>query len=339
MSSQPVVRIVPLQPHCFAFGGFELQMIGAMESARGRGADVAPLDFWGREADFEVLHLWGLDLQHSNTVKWAFAGGKKIVLSALVNYPGWKSWLRHQASLVTGPARLRRPMLSMIDCITVVNQAQARYLVGTVGFPAERVAVVPNLVEDIFFPDAGGAEAGRFGLESYVLCTGNICRRKNQLALVHACRKLGVSLLLVGNVLIGEEEYGRAVEEAIAVGEGFRWIRGLNPGSFELAGAYHGAAVFALPSHEERQPISALEAAASGKPLVLGDLPYARQEFYAGAALADPRSVDAIVRALRKAVDQPAKHCPPPAVIQQCRREEVGAAYMAIYQRLNKGTT
>ena len=208
---------------------------------------------------------------------------------------------RHLASLAVGPARPRRSMLAMIDCITVVNKAQARYLVGTVGVPAEKVTVVPNLVDDIFFGTAGGAEVGAFGIENYVLCTGNICRRKNQLALVGACRKLGVPLLLVGNILTGEEDYGRAVAEAIAVGDGFRWIQGLIPGSVELAAAYKGAVVFALPSYLEAQPISALEAAASRKPLVLGDRPYARQEFYVRAALADPGSVDAIAAAIRKA--------------------------------------
>ena len=79
MLSQPIVRVVPFQPHCFAFGGFDIQMIAAMESARAAGADVAPLDFWRREADFDVLHFWGLEVQHCNAVKWARAGGKKIV--------------------------------------------------------------------------------------------------------------------------------------------------------------------------------------------------------------------------------------------------------------------
>ena len=61
LSAASQCRVVPFQPHCFAFGGFELQMIAAMDSARAAGADVAPLDFWRREADFDVLHLWALD--------------------------------------------------------------------------------------------------------------------------------------------------------------------------------------------------------------------------------------------------------------------------------------
>lgn len=44
-SSEPIVRVVPFQPHCFAFGGFEVQMLAAMESARTVGVNIAPLDF------------------------------------------------------------------------------------------------------------------------------------------------------------------------------------------------------------------------------------------------------------------------------------------------------
>jgi glycosyltransferase involved in cell wall biosynthesis len=323
-----------LQPHCFAFGGFEVQMIAAMESARAVGADIAPLDFWRREPDFDVLHCWGLELQHSHTVKWAHAAGKKTVLSALVNYPGWKSWLRYFASFAMGPARLRRAMLAMIDGVTVVNQAQARFLVETVKLPAEKVTVVPNLVEEVFFNACNHADRDVREIRNYVICVGSICRRKNQLALIGACRKLGVPLLLVGSVLTGEEDYGRSVAEAMAAVKSFYWIRSLSPGSVELASAYQGASVFALPSHVETQPISALEAAAARRPLVLAERPYAKQEFYERAVLADPRSIDAIAGAIRRALDQPDAHCPPVAVIEQCRREKVGMAYMSVYQRL-----
>jgi glycosyltransferase involved in cell wall biosynthesis len=337
MSSGPVVRVVPLQPHCFAFGGFELQMIAAMDSARAAGTEIEPLDFWKREADFDILHLWGLNLQHSYTLLWARAGGKKTVLSVLLNDPGWKSWLRHRVSLAVGPARLLSSMLSMVDCVTVVNEEQARYLVNSMRLSAKKVAVVPNVVDDIFFEAERVVNTKSVGIENYVICTGNVCSRKNQLALIAACGKLGVPLLLVGRVLTGEEDYGRAVGEAIAAGKGFRWIRGLNPGSVELAEAYRGATVFALPSFIEQQPISALEAAAGRKPLVLADRPYAKQKYYLRAALADPRSVDSIASALRKALDHPGVHCPPLSVIEQCRREKVGAAYTAVYKRLAQG--
>ena len=336
MISQPVVRVVPFQPHCFAFGGFELQMIGAMKSAYDAGVDIAPLDFWRREADFDVLHLWGLELQHRNTVMWAHLARKKILLSALVNYSGLNSWLRYVASYVIGPARLCKPMLAQIDGITVVNRQQKKFLVNTIGFPAEKVFVVPNIVDDIFFAAPKSADDFELDINNYVICAGNICRRKNQLALVKACKKIGVPLLLVGQVLTGEEDYGLAVADAMANDSDIRWIKGLTPGSAQLAAAYGRAVVFALPSFGEQQPISALEAAAARKPLVLADRPYSKQEFYANAVLTNPDSVNAIASAIGKALDSPDAFCPPIAVIEKCRRDKVGAAYSAIYQKLNQ---
>jgi len=335
MASRPVVRVIPAQPHCFAFGGFEIQMLAAMDSARSAGADISPLDFWRREADFDLLHFWGgMTLDNSYTMKWANAGGKKIVLSALVDYPGWRSWLRYLASFATGPARLLKPTLSVLDCITVVNEAQGRYISNTVGFPAEKVTVVPNVVEDIFFGTGDSAKASSVEIENYVLCVGNICRRKKQLSLIAACRKLGVPLLLVGKVLTGEEDYGRAVAEAMSGYRDARWIHWLGHGSAELASTYGHARAFALLSRTEQQPISALEAAASRKPLVLADRPWAKQEFYQHAALADSSSVASITGAIRKVLDNPDSYCPPATVLEKCRKEKVGAAYMAIYQRL-----
>ena len=332
--SQPIVRVVPLQPHCFAFGGFEVQMNCAMETARAAGADIAPLDFWRREDDFDVLHLWGLDVQHLHTVTWGHADKKKIVLSALVNYPGWYSWLRHKISSIVGPARMRKSMLAQIDCLTVVNSAQKRYLTGTVGLLAEKVFVVPNAVDDIFFEVVARPKDGSFGIDNYVLCVGNICPRKNQLALVKACRKLGVPLMLVGDVLTGGEDYGRSVAEAMKSHNESRWIKSLQPGSAQLADAYLHSSVFVLPSHLEQQPISALEAAACRKPLVLANRPYAKQDFYENAVLTDPDSVDAISGAIRKVLDRPDAYRPPIAILEQCRRHNVGAAYQAIYKSL-----
>jgi hypothetical protein len=42
--------------------------------------------------------------------------------------------------------------------------------------------------------------------------------------------------------LTGENDYGEAVEQAMAADNAFRWVRGLAPGSFELAEAYRDAA-------------------------------------------------------------------------------------------------
>lgn len=334
MTSSPAVRVVPLQPHCFAFGGFELQMIGAMESARSVGANVATLDFWSKDASFDVLHLWGLSLEHKETIYWAHLAGKKVLVSALVNYPGWKQRLRLLASWLLGPARLRKQMLSWIDGVTVVNELQKNYLAYSIGFPAEKIFVIPNIVDEIFFSGEDDNSDFDVGLEDYVICTGNICARKNQLSLACACKQIGVPLLIVGDVLLGEESYGKKLTDEISGCSSIRWIRGLAPASENLASAYKRATVFALPSYSEQQPISALEAAAARKPLLLADRPYARQKLYANAALVNPASIGSIAETLRKVLDAPSRYCPPADMLEKCRYRNVGKNYLAAYENL-----
>ncbi|HEV2674625.1 MAG TPA: glycosyltransferase family 4 protein [Aliidongia sp.] len=306
-------------------------MLGALAAAREAGADVAQMNPWDRDGSFSILHMWGLESAHYPSAYWANQAGKAIVFSALFPYSSPLRRIRHWGLTILGQERTRMGMIPWISALTVVNSLQADYARHTLGVPADRIHVIPNIIEDQFFDPAVGGEPAPVSLERYVLCTGNICRRKDQLTLVRACRRLGVPLLLVGSVLTGEEAYGQAVADAMAGRSDMQWIRGLPAGSPELAATYHGAAAFALPSHREQQPISALEAAAAGVPLVLGDRAYARQEFYANAALASPGSEISVANALRKALDAPQRHQPPRETLERCRRATVGAAYAALY--------
>jgi glycosyltransferase involved in cell wall biosynthesis len=330
----PRTRVLPLQPHCFGFGGFDLQMLAVLRAAQAAGAEVRPMDPWSRDTEFDVLHLWGLDLQHLNVTYWAARAGKKIVVSALLPYPGWRSRARHFASSVVGPARQRRALVDRIQCLAVVNERQAQYATSVLGVPEGRITVIPHIVGDAYFPDAAASASPalpELDISGYAICTGNICARKNQLALIQACRHLKLPLLLVGGTLTGEEAYGRAVAQAVAESPTIRWLRELPADSPQMAAAYRGATLFALPSHVEHQPISALEAAACGKPLLLGRRPYARQPLYGNACLVDPASVDAIIDGLKAVIARPEQFCTPPALLESCRGRNVGRAYADAY--------
>jgi glycosyltransferase involved in cell wall biosynthesis len=309
-------------------------MLGAMRAASDASVDIQPLDPWSRDVDFNVLHIWGLDMQHVNTVRWAQDSGINVVISALLPYQTWRSRIRHCASYVGGPARFRKTILRAAKMITVVNRLQADYAIRILGMHANRIAVIPNIVADIYFErEAADADSPNPGIDvrEYVLCTGNICRRKNQLALVMACRSLGVPLLLIGSVLPGEKHYGDEVATAVAQSSQMRWIEELPPDSEGMATAYRRCLAFALPSHLEQQPIAALEAVACGKPLLLADRPYAYQEFYSGARLVEPKSVDSIIAGLRAILMKPMDFLVAQETLDVCRRERVGKSYADVY--------
>ena len=332
------IRVLPHQPHCFAFGGFEIQMLDALKAAKEAGADVQPLDVWSRDSDFDILHVWGFEASHLPAIYWAHRSGKRVVMTALLGYFDSFSLanrLRKFGSRVLGRSRALREISSYLDLLVVLNEAQADVATNYYDIPRSKITIIPNIINEDYFNLNGDilSRTVEHKVNNYILCTGNICKRKNQLALTEAALSARTSLLLVGPVLAGEEEYGNALTKLIAGQESVRWIAGLPQGSHELLAAYRGCIGFALPSYIETQPISALEAAAAGKPLLLADLPWARQSFYQGAYLSDPDSPSAIKHGIECLRQSPTSFIPPKVILERCRSTEVGAAYAQAYAR------
>lgn len=102
----------------------------------------------------------------------------------------------------------------------------------------------------------------------------------------------------------------------------------------ELLQAYRAARGVVLPSFEEQQPTIGLEAAALGKPLLLGRLPYAQQKFYRGAFLANPASAQQISEGLKALAATPERFVPPRAIVEECRADRVGPKLKRIFEEL-----
>ena len=327
------VRVVPYQPHSLAFGGFDLQMLAALRAVRAHGIDAQPLDLWSRDAGFEVVHLWGLGPVHSATATWARRSGKAIVMTALLPYRSRRDELLQLLRARFGVHALDRQLAQMVDLLVVVNEENAETARRSLGLPASRVAIVPHLVDESYFSSARSERVLDIGLQDFVLCVGNVSPRKNQLGLAQAARAAKVPLVFIGDVLPGDERYGAELARVLEVSDHMRWLPALDAGSDDLHSAYAQSVAFALPSFEETQPISALEAVAMGKGLLLGDRPYAEQELFRGAQLVDPARLDEIERGLKALVAAPSVFRPSAEPLVNCRSRQVGAAYAAIYQR------
>lgn len=198
-----------------------------------------------------------------------------------------------------------RQMGKLADHLICLSAHETEQLLG-LGIPAEKLHLVHNGIECGAFekPDPR-AFAQHFGLGRYVLCVGRIEHRKNQALLAHALRHSRLQVALVGECHV--EEYGRIVAQ-LATGR-TRQIGRVEAESPLLASAYAGAAAFVLPSWSEGAPISALEAAACGVPLVLSDRSGESEYFGALAEYCNPADPSSIRQAVRRAIrgDSPAK--------------------------------
>lgn len=338
MLCKPEVRVIPLQPHGLAFGGFELQMLNAMKASKLCGVNIKPLDFWDKRDEYNILHFWGLSSQHLESAIWAKRAGKKVFLSILTEYPGVNNYLRNFFSKIIGNAKSSASLLRLADGVSVVNEEQKIFLANAYGFPLNSIFVIPNIVEDIFFNSLVSSVEGRIvDLDNYIISTGNICQRKNQINLSLACINIDVPLLIIGEVLPGEEGYAQQLQKlVIENSKKVVWIKGLPPGSHELLRAYKYSKGFALVSKQEQQPISALEAAVIGKPLLLANRPYAKQRLYGSAALVDCNSIRSIQLGLLGVIDNPSVYTAPLERYNVCTKEFVGAAYRDAYYSILK---
>jgi glycosyltransferase involved in cell wall biosynthesis len=325
------VKYLPNQPHCFAFGGFDLQMLNALDSVVKVGVDASKLDIWSRDNDFDVLHLWGIGPNNYNIIDWAKRSKKKIVATVLIPYfdtinlklgyiryfhSAWQKQLIYYYSL--------------IDKVIVVNELQSHVLTKYYKVHPSKISVIPHIIEDRFFEIPTFNFTEKYDIDNYILCTGNICSRKNQLNLARACVNLNEKLVLVGGILDGEELYAKELAILISNYPYIKWIKELPKGSEELAAAYYNCSFYALPSRDETQPISALEASAFGKPLMLMNRKYAYQNYYNGATLCKSASVKDIETALKKMLEEKQRNSSNLEILN-CREENVGNLYKSCY--------
>lgn len=174
------------------------------------------------------------------------------------------------------------------DHVLAVSERTKRDIVELYGVAPEKVTVTPHGVDPAFAP--GEAEGGGF-----VLFVGAIQARKDPLAAADAAAAVGLQLVVVGP----EKEPGLAAELRSRGADVRGWVE--KP---ELAQLYRDAAALVLPSRFEGFGMPALEAMASGTPVVLSSDAALREVAGEAGVYAEDGGLGS---ALRRALDDRAR--------------------------------
>ena len=184
--------------------------------------------------------------------------------------------------------------------IVTVSEATADDLVQKLGVPRGRIAVVPNGCDPCYFDrstplDGGGPEIPT----PYLLFVGNAKPHKNLDRLLRAFEQFSITRPSINLLLVGSFP-GQTLRAA--AGTGRVRVMGKVPGDV-LPQLYRGALALCLPSLYEGFGLPALEAMASGTPVIAARAGALPEVVGDAALLVDPLDVDSIAAAMGRICD------------------------------------
>jgi len=299
-------------PFLLAHGGLQTQIERTKTALEEAGLEVEYLRWWDDSQKGDIIHFFGR--ANPSHIDFAHAKSMKYVMSELLTGQGSRSLiqLKIQGMLEralrkfvpsTFLANFRWDAYHKADACIVLTEWEATVTRVLFAPPPPRLHVVPNGVEPEFFLSRD--DQPQRGDE--LVCTATITARKRVLELAEAAVAAHVPVRILGNPYGTEESYYRRFSALAEQYPQFVRYAGAASSRSELARIYQSARGFVLLSTMESLSLSALEAAASGCPLLLSDLPWARCTFGDNATYCALSNTDSTAYVLRNFYDRAAE--------------------------------
>jgi glycosyltransferase involved in cell wall biosynthesis len=293
-------------PFVLAHGGFQIQIEQTRLALLEAGVEVEFLQWWNAQQKGDIIHFFGRP--RTDYIKLAHGKGCKIVIGELLTATGSRS--RGQLALqrlctnlfskimpATFTARLAWESYRLADACIALTSWEAHLMHYLFGAPKERVHVVPNGVEEVFFNSPPLARG------PWLVCTATITERKRVVELAEAAVRAQTPLWIIGKPYGETESYAQRFFALARQHPQIIRYEGPMQERVRLAGVYSASRGFVLLSAMETHSLSAEEAAGCGCPLLLSDLPWARSVFGIAASYCPVGNVAATARHLRAFYD------------------------------------
>jgi len=315
----------PAQPHCFSFGGFDIQMNRVIETVEVLGVNSLKVNPWDANCKFEIAHFWGGNLSHTTTFYFCQARSIPCVFSLLLPNVSTKYiwYIRAKRAL----RKLLKGVMIYQEAqfITVINSSQALVAEHVVGINRDKIRVIPTIIDEVFF----GLKTEFSSRSDTIMCVGTICPRKNQLSLLNAAADLGLKVILCGRYDDESQDYSTDVKDMVKK----------NPLLFEhyadisgdkLWDLYKRCKFVACVSLSETEPASVLEAMICGCQTIISDKPFGKNHKFEGAVFCNPLSTVSIKESLQKALLKTQPNYPSFSPCEH-RADSVGSLYQSLY--------
>ncbi len=326
-------------PFALAHGGFQIQIEQTKAALERRGIEVDYIRWWDSQQTGQIIHYFGRP--NGGYVDYARAKGLRVVVGELHTGLGSRSLAARtlQKTLMdvsrkilptAFTAKLAWDAYQKADGFVALTDWEANIMCKMFGANSERIRVIPNGVEDVFFPPHTAAKKAE--KLDYLVCTASIHSRKRVLELAEAAGRARVPIWIIGKPYAESESYYQHFLQTQKRYPDFIRYEGAISDRAALAAIYQKARGFVLLSTMESLSLSSLEAAAGGCPLLLSDLPWARSVFGVQAAYC-PVNLDA--KSLSKFLIEFHANAPSsPKTFQPLTWDEVAGQLEAFYRTI-----
>lgn len=267
-----------------------------------------------RRGDVDLVHIFGAGMGTYHLARALHLQRIPVVLSPiyLTRRPPW------QVRMMTGAERFVRQiypafwtdyamiaeMCAWAAAVAPNTQEEASLFHKAFGVPTERLAVIPNGVEERFRSGDSRLFEEKYGRKGFILSVGHIAPpRKNVPRLVEALESIYRPAVIIGRV--EETREAKAVLERSQRNPRLLILDHIGHDSEMLVSAYAACDTFVLPSLYETPGIAVLEAGLAGAKVVVTPHGGPREYFGAHAEYVNPYSVEDIRRGIRTALDRP----------------------------------
>lgn len=299
------VALVVHQATAVLRGGPRVQVLKTAEELRRLGVTVERFDSWSTltPGSVDLVHVFGAGMGTYHTARAIHQQGIPIVLSPIYitrRPPFVVKAIRWSTSILQKAVRgtwsdygMIAEMCDWAACVAPNTQEEADQFIGSFGVPREKVAVIPNGVEERFRSAEPSLFEKTFDVRNFILNVGHIGpERKNVLRLVEALEGIDRPAVIIGRIEKTAE--GRRIVDRARANKRLRILDHIDHDNPLLDSAYAGCEVFVLPSLFETPGIAALEAGLAGAKVVITPHGGPREYFGEMADYVDPYSVESI---------------------------------------------
>lgn len=277
-------------PFLLAHGGFQIQIEQTKKALEQVGIEVDWLRWSDSTQTGDIIHYFGRP--SGAYIDFAHQKGIKVVMSELLTGLGSRTSFQRglQKTLMIGAqqllpssftAKLAWEAYHKADAIIALTPWEKKLMIKIFDASPRRVHVVPNGVEEMFFLDTKETPAPR---SEWLICTATITPRKRVLELAEAAILAQTPVWIIGKPYSESDPYYLRFLDVVRSSSGLIRYEGGISDRARLADIYQSARGFVLLSTMESLSLSALEAVASGCPLLLSNYPWAVTTFGSDAS-------------------------------------------------------